>query len=75
MRTLSPTVTAITAAPSASVVMQGEGTAAMLIADEPAYRYAGDGRFLPANAAAHAECAAWNRWATEVNGRAARRRA
>jgi len=54
--------------------MQGEGTAAMLIADQPAYRYAGDGRFLPANAAARAECAAWNRWATEVNGRAARSR-
>jgi len=74
MRALSPTATAITAAPSASVVMQGEGTAAMLIADEPAYRYAGAGRWLPANAAAHAECAAFNRWASEVNARAARRR-
>ncbi len=74
MRALSPTATAITAAPSASVVMQGEGTTTMLIADEPQYHYAGAGRCLPANAAAHAECAAWNRWATEVNDRAARRR-
>jgi len=48
--------------------------AAMLIADEPQYRYAGAGRWLPANAAAHTECAAFNRWASEVNARAARRR-
>ncbi len=73
MRALSPTATAITVAPPAHL-LQGEGTATMLIADEPQYRYAGAGRWLPANAAAHAECAAWNRWATEVNGRAARRR-
>jgi len=74
MRALSPTANAIAAPPRASVVMQGEGTAAMRVADEPQYRYAGAGRWLPANAAAHAECAAWNRWATEVNARAARRR-
>ncbi len=72
MRAL-PTTTAITAAPPAHL-LQGEGTAAMLIADEPQYHYAGAGRWLPANAAAHAECAAWNRWASEVNARAARRR-
>ncbi len=75
MRALSPTATTITAPPPASVVMQGEGAAAMRVADEAQYRYAGAGRWLPANAAAHAECAAWNRWATAVNGRAARRRA
>jgi len=73
MRALSPTATAVTAAPPAHL-LQGEGTAAMLIADEPQYHYAGAGRWLPANAAAHAECAAWNRWASEVNARAARRR-
>jgi len=43
-------------------------------AEHPAYRYAGDGRFLPANAAAHAECAAWNAWAATINARAASRR-
>ena len=74
MRALSPTATTITAPPPASRPMQGEGTAAMLIADESQYRYAGDGGFLPANAAARQECAAFNRWATEVNDRAARRR-
>jgi hypothetical protein len=41
--------------------------------DRPQYRYASDGRFLPANAAARAECERWNAWASEVNGRAARR--
>ncbi len=52
--------------------MQGEGATTMLIADLPAYRYAGDGRFLPANEAARQECAAWNAWAAQVNARTAR---
>ncbi len=73
MRALSPIATAIAAPPRAPRPMQGEGTAAMLIADEPAYRYAGAGRFLPANDAARAECERWNTWATVVNARTARR--
>ncbi len=71
MNALSPTATAITAPPLASVV-QGEGATTALIADLPAYRYAGDGRFLPANEAARQECAAWNAWAAQVNARTAR---
>ncbi len=71
MRALSPTATAITAPPRARP-MQGEGATAALIADQPQYRYAGDGRFLPANEAARQECAAWNAWAAQVNARTAR---
>ncbi len=36
---------------------------------EPQYRPAGDGRWLPANRAAREECAAWNAWADRVNAR------
>jgi len=71
MCALSPTATAITAPPLAPVV-QGEGATTMLIADQPAYRYAGDGRFPPTNQAARQECAAWNAWAAQVNARTAR---
>ncbi len=39
--------------------------------EQPAYRYAGDGRFLPANQSAIDECAAWNRWADTINARTA----
>ncbi len=43
------------------------------IADEsPAYRYAGNGTFLPANAAAHEECRRFNAWVDEVNARASK---
>ncbi len=40
----------------------------------PAYRYVGEGRFLPANAAAHEECRRFNAWVDDVNARAANRR-
>jgi len=43
------------------------------IADEsPAYRYAGEGRFVPANHAARLECARFNAWVDEVNARASK---
>ena len=45
--------------------------AAPLAEEQPAYHYAGDGRFLPANAAAHEECRRFNAWADTVNARTA----
>jgi len=36
---------------------------------EPQYRPAGDGRWLPANRAAREECAAWNDYAAVWNER------
>jgi len=62
------TTTATTTA--ASVML-----AATLTDDRPAYRYAGEGRFLPANQSARDECAAWNRYADTINARTARRSA
>jgi len=38
--------------------------------EQPAYRMAADGRFLPANAAAIEECRRFNAWVDEVNARA-----
>ncbi len=38
--------------------------------DVPQYSYAGEGRFLPANAAAIEECRRFNAWVEEVNARA-----
>jgi len=35
--------------------------------EQPAYRMAADGRFLPANAAAHEECRRWNAYADAWN--------
>ncbi len=40
--------------------------------DRPAYRYAGEGRFLPHNQAALDECAAWNTFADRWNARTTR---
>ena len=47
--------------------------AAPLADDRPAYRYEGNGRFMPANQAAHEECAAWNAYADTMNARTAAR--
>ena len=55
------------AAAPASRTMRGPAPTARR--DQPQYRYAGDGRFLPVNDAARAECECWNRWADEVNAR------
>jgi len=43
--------------------------------DQPCYAYAGNGTFLPANAAAHEECRRWNDYADVWNARVARRSA
>ena len=42
-----------------------------LAEDRPAYHYAGDGRFLPANVAAWREVNAWNEHATLITARSA----
>lgn len=42
-----------------------------LAEEQPAYRYAGEGRFLPANQSALDECAAWNTFADRWNARTA----
>jgi len=50
----------------------GPMPAAPLADERPAYRYEGNGRFLPANAAARLECDDWNRYADTMNARTAR---
>ncbi len=50
----------------------GTMPAAPLADDRPAYRYEGNGTFLPANAAAVKECDDWNRYADTMNARTAR---
>jgi len=57
-----------TTSPAASIV-----PAAPLAKDRPAYRYEGDGRWLPANEAAHEECRLWNAYADTMNARTAAR--
>jgi len=49
------------------------GPAALLVEERPAYRYAGNGKFLPANHAAHEECRRFNAWADAWNARTAAR--
>ncbi len=45
--------------------------AAPFAEEQPAYRYAGDGKFEPANAAAWSEINAWNAYATMMTDRSA----
>ncbi len=63
MRTLTATTTTAPASCDA-------GAAAAFFSERPEYRYAGDGRFLPANQAAIDECRRFNAWVEEVNARA-----
>lgn len=49
------------------------GAAAPCATDCPQYRYAGGGRFLPANDAAREECRRWNQYADGWNARTASR--
>jgi len=49
----------------------GTTLAAPLVEDRPAYRYEGDGRWLPANEAAHEECRLWNAYAAMITARSA----
>ena len=54
---------------------QDAGAAATLFSDQPQYAYVGEGRFLPANAAAREECRLWNDYADAINARTASRSA
>lgn len=45
--------------------------AAPITDEQPRYRYAGHGAFLPANAAAVKECDDWNRYAAMITARSA----
>ncbi len=60
-----------------STVATSTAASAMLAApfadNQPQYAYAGEGRWLPANQAAHDECARWNRYADTMNARTAAR--
>jgi len=47
--------------------MCSSGTAP--VAERAAYVYVGNGKFEPANAAAAAECAAWNEYADRITAR------
>ena len=61
-----------TTPPTAPLHRHDAGAPATPFGVRPAYRYVGDGRFLPANEAAHEECRRWNAWADDVNARASR---
>jgi len=50
------------------------GLATAPLVEEPQYRYAGEGRWLPANNSARDECARWNNYADAWNQRTAARR-
>ena len=45
-----------------------------LAAERATYAYAGNGKFMPANAAAWREVDAWNEYATMITARSAARR-
>jgi len=63
---MSPT-TATTTRPLEKYFSSGQLPAA----ERAAYAYVGDGKFEPANAAAHDECARWNEYATMMTARSA----
>jgi len=63
-------VTTIVPPTRATLWVDGPGSG-----DRPLYQHVGGGRFLPANPAADAECAAWNAYADAVNARTANRSA
>jgi len=66
---MSPT-TATTTRPLETIVSSGTAP----VAERAAYIYVGNGKFLPANAAAHEECDDWNRYAAMITSRSAARR-
>jgi len=66
---MSPTTATTTTAPSSCDAR----AAAALFSERPSYRYAGEGRFVPANEAAHEECRLWNAYADTMNARTAAR--
>jgi len=61
-------LTATTTRPLGEISPSGQLPAA----ESAAYVYVGNGKFEPANAAAHEECRRWNAWVEEVNARASR---
>ncbi len=61
---MSPT-TATTTGPLVTIVTSGPAP----VAERAAYIYVGNGKFAPANAAALAECAAWNEYADRITAR------
>ncbi len=60
-------ITATTTAPASC----DAGAGVTLFSGSPEYAYAGEGRFLPANQAAHEECRRWNAYADTINARTA----
>jgi len=58
-----------TATTTTKVLHVDAGPAVPVADDQPTYRYAGDGRFLPDNQAAIEECRRFNAWVDEVNVR------
>ncbi len=59
--------TATTTRPSVNMFTDGPVPAT----DQPCYAYVGNGKFEPSNAAALAECAAWNEYADRIMARSA----
>ena len=62
--------TAMTTRPLGNMLPRGPVPAA----ERAAYVYVGNGKFEPANAAAHEECRRWNAYADAWNARTASRR-
>jgi len=58
-------------ATNSTPTVAGAMPAAPLADESPAYRYAGHGAFLPANAAAVKECDDWNTYAAMITARSA----
>lgn len=57
--------TAMTTRPLVEISTSGQ----LPVAERAAYVYVGNGTFRPANAAALAECAAWNEYADRITAR------
>ncbi len=55
-------LTATTTRPLVEISTSGQ----LPVAERAAYVYVGNGKFMPANAAARAECAAWNDFADKI---------
>jgi len=61
---MSPTIVTTTG-PLVDMSTSGQ----LPVAERAAYVYVGNGKFEPANAAAAAECAAWNEYADRITAR------
>jgi len=65
----------LSTATTTALASQDAGAAATLFSGQPEYRYAGEGRWLPANQEARDECARWNAYADMMTARSAKRSA